>query len=177
MDAAPIASSPRPDRSCTAALFRIFSPKPNRWLKKRLKKIRRAAGDARDILQIGELREHGVGEAFVGGECGNAIESIIDRRFSGERIAEPVAHQAAAHRRCGGVEDREQAAFACARAQSAFDLERAQGGGVDAEERAAREPGDGSTATVSRLPAPPRRSSQTFRHARPSTSCAARSSP
>ena len=99
-----------------------------------------AAGDARDILQIGELREYGVGEAFVGGQCGNAIESIIDRRLGGERIAEPVAHQAAAHRRCGGVEDREQAAFACARAQSAFDLERAQGGGVDAEERAAREP-------------------------------------
>ena len=101
---------------------------------------RGAARDARDILQVRELRADGVGEPLVGDQGGDAVEARVDRGLRGERVAEPVAHEAPAHRRGRGVEDREQAALARAGAQRALDLECAQRGGVDGEERPAGEP-------------------------------------
>jgi hypothetical protein len=98
-----------------------------------------AASDARDILQLPELREDGVGEALVGDEGSDAVEAGIDCRFGSERVAEPVSHKSATHRSRRAVEDREKAAFRDAGTQCALDLERAERGRVDGKMLPARD--------------------------------------
>ena len=73
---------------------------------------RGTASDAGDILHRSKVADCGTCEALITDECSDAGKSGVNRSFLREGVAEPVAHETAAHRRCRRVENREQASFA-----------------------------------------------------------------
>ncbi len=79
------------------------------------------------------LVAHAIGEPSVRDEHRDAAMASADRIEVRERIAEPLAKQAAPHRRAGPLHDLDERSFAPAAADGALDLEASQRDRVDLE--------------------------------------------